>query len=398
MFDQRLWALYGRAKSEFENDRRKARQEINDHLSAFQFLGEVLLDERISGKEIRDITFERIDRRLLAAKLQQNKALIRPERDAYVDYFRTHYTSVRNIAKPLLAHLEFEVWNEDNGLMEALDFVREVHAGKRHRIPKSAATGFVPQEWLDYLWQDGEIDRHIYELAAVWVLREKLRSGDVYVQHSRRYAPFESYLIPKADWTTQRLVVHELTGTPLTAEVRLTERKAELNDLCDLVEAGLIAEQADLSIKEDRLRYKRDKAEGQDPRIVQLKVALSATQKTIDITDAILKVDQQTGFSEAFQYFSVSKRSPSDVLLNVYACILSQGCNLGFAYMADAARIDYHALRDCNDWFINDDTLGRATTILVNKHHELAFSQRWGGGMLSSSDGQRFPMRKQEDT
>ncbi|MBD2768420.1 Tn3 family transposase [Hymenobacter sp. BT664] len=41
---------------------------------------------------------------------------------------------------------------------------------------------------------------------------------------------------------------------------------------------------------------------------------------------------------------------------------------------------------------MREDTLKRATTRLVNYQHRQWLAQHWGGGTLSSSDGQRFPV------
>ncbi|MGL4609988.1 MAG: Tn3 family transposase [Trueperaceae bacterium] len=399
MFDQRLWTLYTQAKNKYEVDRHKAQSAINENLNILQRMGEVLLDESLEEDQVRQTIFEQVERQKLQNHLQQNKALLRPPNDAYVDYFFQQYQAVRNVAKPLLATLTFEPWGDDQGLMEALGFVKEIHDGKRKRIPRSASTGFVPQDWLSYLWQDdGEINRFYYELAAVWVLREKLRSGDVYVNHSRRYAPLESYLIPKEIWSAQRQVVHELTGAPLTARSRLEKQKAELTKLCETVEAALTDETSSLTVRQNQLSYKHDDAEILPLRLQHLKNTLHASLHQVDITEVMLEVDKETNFSEAFEHLSQSKRPSPDVLLHLYACVLAQGCNLGFSYMSHSTGLDYHALRDCNSWFMTQNNLDRAMTLLVNKHHDLPFCSRWGGGMLSSSDGQRFPMSKKGKT
>jgi TnpA family transposase len=398
MFDQRLWALYTQAKNKYEEDRRKAQATINENLNILQLLGDVLLDDTLEEHQVRQKVFAHIERQTLRTKLQQNKALLRPPQDAYVDYFFKEYAAVRNAAKPLLMTLTFEPWGDDGGLMTALGFVKEIYEAKRNRIPTSAPTGFVPQDWLTYLWQDGDISRHYYELAALWVLREKLRSGDVYVKHSRRYAPLESYLMSKEAWPAQRLLVQDLTGTPLMAQIRFDEHRAELTTLCETIESTLTDETAALTVKQNQLSYKHDETELVPLHLQQLKNTLHASLQQEDITDIMLEVDRQTGFSEAFEHLSLSKRPSADVLLYLYACILAQGCNLGFAYMAHSGGLNYHALRDCNDWFVNQDNLDKAMTLLVNKHHDLPFSSRWGGGMLSSSDGQRFPMSKKGKT
>ncbi|CAN5813173.1 hypothetical protein BH24DEI2_BH24DEI2_24050 [soil metagenome] len=283
--------------------------------------------------------------------------------------------------------------------MTALELVRDIHADKRNRVSNSAPTAFIPEDWLAYVWAEGGIDRHYYELAAIWVLRERLRSGDIYVKHSRRYIPVESYFIPKPVWPGQRLVVHELTGTPLTAEVRLVERETELRTLCQQAEIMLTdSSSKQLQVKQGQLVHERDDADELPPRVTQLSATLTASLAQVAITDVLLEVDKDTGFSQGFEHLTTSKRHSNDVLLNLYACLLAQGCNLGLAYLAHAADLDYQQLRSCNDWFVRDETLQAANTILINAHHDLPFSQLWGGGVLSSSDGQRFPMTKRGKT
>ena len=60
--------------------------------------------------------------------------------------------------------------------------------------------------------------------------------------------------------------------------------------------------------------------------------------------------------------------------------------------MAKVSGLSYDSLRWHTNWFLDDTNLSKAITILVNYHHQLPLSQAWGGGMLSSSDGQRFPV------
>ena len=46
----------------------------------------------------------------------------------------------------------------------------------------------------------------------------------------------------------------------------------------------------------------------------------------------------------------------------------------------------------CSTWYLREDTLKAAIAQIVNYQHRLALAQFWGGGTLSSSDGQRFPV------
>ena len=112
----------------------------------------------------------------------------------------------------------------------------------------------------------------------------------------------------------------------------------------------------------------------------------------IDLPDLLIEVDQWTGFSQHLQHLNGREPRRHDFLPVLYAALLAQGCNFGFARMAQMAEIPADRLAWCTTWYLREETLTAATNALVNFHHRLPLSQRWGGGTLSSSDGQRIPV------
>jgi TnpA family transposase len=126
--------------------------------------------------------------------------------------------------------------------------------------------------------------------------------------------------------------------------------------------------------------------------LVQLRKLIDERLPRVDITDVLIEVDNWTSFSDAFQHVDAVGSRGKSLLTLIYACILTQACNLGFKQMATSADLPYRRLLWCNRWYLRDETLDKAVTTLVNYHHGLPLSSRWGGGVLSSSDGQRFPV------
>ena len=61
--------------------------------------------------------------------------------------------------------------------------------------------------------------------------------------------------------------------------------------------------------------------------------------------------------------------------------------------MADIADLTYRQLAWTTDWYLREETLKAAFSALVDFQHQLPLAEAWGGGTLSSSDGQRFPVR-----
>ena len=79
---------------------------------------------------------------------------------------------------------------------------------------------------------DGEISRRYYELCTLWHLRSALRSGRVWVEHSRRYADPDTYLIPRAALITPNLPeAAALTGIEIRDECRMREAARRLRQM-----------------------------------------------------------------------------------------------------------------------------------------------------------------------
>ncbi len=231
-----------------------------------------------------------------------------------------------------------------------------------------------------------------YEIAALWVLREKLRSGDVYVMNSRRYLQLERYLISKLSWQEERRDVVRLLGAPLSAKSRIKEKTESFKKLAIQVEAILREDQGHVRYEDNRLVVSPIEADDEPPSLVKLRKLIDQRLPRVDITELLITVDNWTGFSNAFHHLDGLSTRDKDLLTNLYACILTQACNLGFKQMSTSADLPYRTLLWCNRWYLRDETLDEAITILVNYHHALPISSLWGDGVLSSSDGQRFPV------
>ena len=61
----------------------------------------------------------------------------------------------------------------------------------------NSPTDFISDSWKKYIIRkDGCLDRQYYELCALWELRNRLRSGEIWIEGGCRYNNPEHYLIP----------------------------------------------------------------------------------------------------------------------------------------------------------------------------------------------------------
>jgi len=105
-----------------------------------------------------------------------------------------------------------------------------------------------------------------------------------------------------------------------------------------------------------------------------------------------MEVDRWVQFSRHFEHAGGSEPRTPDFLAHLYASLFAPACNFGLYEFAPIAELSYDRLAWCTNWYIREETQRSAITSIVNQHHRLPLSQLWGGGTLSSSDGQRFPV------
>ena len=107
---------------------------------------------------------------------------------------------LRQFVPDVLATVRFAGGPGASELLEAVAVLTGLYAARTRKVPPGAPAGFVPARWAGYLdtaAAAGDVTayRHYWELCVLMGLRDGLRSGDVYVPGSRRYADPASFLL-----------------------------------------------------------------------------------------------------------------------------------------------------------------------------------------------------------
>jgi TnpA family transposase len=394
LFDQCLWGCYSEARQELEEFRIAIARATNEKLKLFRELGHVLLDDEIEDPDVRAISFERVPKKVLQEALAETQGLIRPRPDDAIDFFGKRYSYLRQFVPLLLHTLTLRAQGPDNTVLRAVEVLRDLdRMPTRRPVPKDAPMALVTEAWRPYIREpDGEISRRYYELCTLWHLRSALRSGSVWVEHSRRYADPDTYLIPPAEWPSRRLEVIRQTGTPRDGLIRLEEREAELAICMGQVEQLLARHGSHVRVEDNELVLSPLEADKRPASAEALEDLIAARLPQVDLSELLIEVDTWTHFSDHFVHAAGAETLRPTLLPQLYASLLAHACNFGLEQMAHSTDLSYRQLAWCTTWYLREETLKAAFTTLVNYHHALPFSQVWGSGVLSSSDGQRFPV------
>jgi TnpA family transposase len=398
LYDQAVSSTDHRAERKVEEQLAARAKASEDRLGLLDELLVVLTDPEVPDEAVGTRLRGGIGmERLRAAKEAGPRRL--PRDHGHLQVVEASYSHLREFAPAVLAAVHFEGASAAQPLLRAVEVLKELNASGARKVPEDAPDEFVPARWRGYLSQasasgDHSAYRHYWELCVLLALRDGLRCGDVFVPGSRRYADPASYLLTPEQWEPQRTefcTLVERSPDPARAWAS-TEAELEqvLGDLDAVLASGYghvrLSEQGELVISP--LSAESVPAEADD-----LRDELTALLPRPRLASLLIEMDHRIGFSQALAHSGgKSARSP-ELARNLYACLVAQATNLGLVGMAEASGIAYDVLAWTSEWYLGEDSLRAANATIVNYHHSLSLSSVWGGGTLSSSDGQRFPTK-----
>jgi TnpA family transposase len=302
------------------------------------------------------------------------------------------YQPLRRFAPVLIEALAFQAPRDNDPILTALKLLQELnHAGKRD-LPADPPMPFR-KEWKTLILQDARPNRRLYETAVLATLRDRLRSGDVWVERSATYRRFDSYLLPPA---TVPAIASRL-NLPKTADEWLAARGQELDRRLQRFATSLPqGKLAGVELRDERLHVAALVANTPAPALAFCKT-LNTMLPRARITEILHETNRATGFASAFTNLRTGEVCDHENAL--LAAILADASNLGLTRMAAASP---GVSRDELIWtagaYIRPETYQAALARIIDAHHALPIAAIWGDGSTSSSDGQFFRSGKRGDT
>jgi hypothetical protein len=163
----------------------------------------------------------------------------------------------------------------------------------------------VPTKWAGYLAaaaEAGDITafRHYWELAVLIGLRDGLRSGDIFVPGSRRYADPASFLLTPEQWEPARLEFCHLVGKPAAAADALAVADDELHTaLVDLETQLAKGNPGEVRLTDDgKPIIPPLTAEDVPGEADALRCELATMLPRIPLASVLVEVDARTGFTD----------------------------------------------------------------------------------------------------
>ncbi|MGC5051665.1 Tn3 family transposase [Micromonospora sp. DT48] len=359
----------------------------------------IVLDPGVGDEQIGGLLRGRIGmERMRAAWTERRERL--PRDHGHLAMMHASMTYLRQFAPAVLAAVRFAGGPGTEQLLQAVAVLAELYATGTRKVPAGAPVGFVPTRWAGYLAAAAEAGnvteyRHYWEIAVLIGLRDGLRSGDVFVPGSRRYADPASFLLTAEAWAPQRTEFCHLVGKPAPAADALAQADEELHTaLADLETQLAKGDPGEVRLTDDgELIIPPLTAEDVPAEADALRAELAAMLPHLPLASVLVEVDARTGFTDHLVHAGGKVNRPAELKRNLLYVIIAEATNMGLSAMAESCGVPYDVLAWTAEWYFRPETLEAANAAVVNYHHRLPLTRAFGSGALSSSDGQRFPVK-----
>lgn len=399
MFDKLLTRTQTHAQNELDEHMRRQRQTIQGSLSALKRLGEVILDDSVGDTELRSRLFESVPRDELTTCVEGLGEWVPGKKSDLFHGIIRRYGVLRKFSPALVKAIDLlpDAGGDENPCLRALQLLKELNATGKRKLPEDVPTDFVPRRLQPIVGSGEQVDRRAWECALLLRVRDEIKSGNVSVRHSKRFASLDDFFIDSERWSGMREDFFRRAALPADGREATEYLSGRLGEAYDRFLTAAPSNSYAV-VDEKGWRLSADTTEKPDAAaegaLDRLKGWLSANMRRIMLPDLLIEVDNDLSFT---QHFAAPGRredapSPEEICLTL-AAVMAHGCNIGPYTMAQLTRdISYRQLKRVTDWQLTEEAQRGALAELVGAIARLDTSLYWGEGKTSASDGQRFSL------
>ena len=335
-FDRLLGELQRKGERHQEKHLRLNSRKMNSHLTILTKAAEAFLLARAEGADPAQALLATVPEPQLQATVDSAKQFLRPEDLDSLDLIESRYVPMRQSLLLLYQALDFQPFRKSEPSLLALEHVSTLAKHRRRvtakeqkvgKVKMHAPLGHLTPRWRKYALEGENITSNYYEAAAFETLKGRVRSGDIAVAGSRRYRPFEHYLLPATDF--ERLTEKQQTRLAINSDAQayLTTKQQEITQRLAALQESIGTVEGSLTLDEKGHLHLPPLEKAVPEDVERLKKKVYEVLPHVPLADLLLEVDAWTGFLRHFTHLTSKDAPVGTQKLELVAALMGMGMN-----------------------------------------------------------------------
>lgn len=229
MFSKLIGRLFARANSRRKQKHADARQNMTKVLRLFRDTLRALVVANDTGRNAIDVLDDEVGWHRLLQAQPDVEAMVRDADPDPLLLAAERYSTIRKYTARFLETFTFCSSRRHDSLLAAIGTLKALNATRQRGLPHQVPVGHLSSQSRKLTFGQAKPDRRLYEIATLAVLRERLRSGDIWVEGSRAFRPMDEQLMPKPAFAALKASDDLGLGVPQDAVTYLSEARQTLD-------------------------------------------------------------------------------------------------------------------------------------------------------------------------
>lgn len=332
----------------------------------------------------------------------------------YYPFLWPRFKSHRAVIMRILSLLVFQSTSQDTRLERAIAFLRmharrngdyltiarEKPVGKgRHETEPLLDLSWIPDGWWRLVTETPSrrdivlrVNRRQFTVCVLTQLVAALKTGDLAIQGSDRYADVRRQQISWETYHAQVASYGQLTGLPVEGSAFVAHVQQWLADNAHTADAAF-PDNPYVRMHGTDLVVQRLTARALPKDLAPLQQMIADRANPVNILDALLDTIRWADWTRHFGPLSGFDAKIDDLLGSYLVTTFCYGCQLGPAQTARALdTVDRRHIAWINQRHISVDALDRAIELLIHQYEHFALPKLWGSPKRAAADGTKWEM------
>ncbi|HEU5383820.1 MAG TPA: DUF4158 domain-containing protein, partial [Ktedonobacteraceae bacterium] len=341
-------------------------------------------DDATVGRHLREILEKRGGEAQLLEQCQQVTASLT---DEYQPLMWSFYKSHRRALFQLARFLPIRSTTQDQVLIAALNFILTQENRRSLFVSDTLDLSFASEVWQRLIRVKRKkrtklVRRHL-EVCIFAAIADELKSGDLAVEGSERFADYRAQLLPWAMCEPQIAEYCQEVGLPSDAHTFVEQLRDRLTEVAAQMDAAFPGNKSLEITSKGEPVLKRLKAKAVPASRVALQEALRRHMPDRSVLDVLWDTNEDVHWTRHFGPISGSDPKLAHPDERYVVTSFAYGSNMGAAQMAKHMRgiISEHEIPFVNRRHITLDKLEAAKADLINRYFQYDLPKGWGDEM-----------------